>query len=83
MLISISLSRTPFWSPARRSLLWAANLTWISLVLMTVGVFTGFSSTGEARPDAWFGFANRFLIISYNAWLMVAAYRAMEISRHS
>jgi hypothetical protein len=83
VLISISLSRTPLWSPARRSLLWTANLTWISLVLMTVGVFSGFSSTGEVRPDAWFGFANRLLILSYNVWLMVAAYRAMEISRQS
>lgn len=83
MLISISLARTPLWSPARRSLLWTANLTWISLVLMTAGVFTGFSGTGEVHPDAWFGFANRLLIISYNVWLMVAAYRAMEISRHS
>lgn len=83
MLISLSLARTPLWSPIRRSLLWTANLTWISLVLMTVGVFTGFSGTGEVHPGAWFGFANRLLIISYNVWLMVAAYRAMEISQQS
>ena len=83
MLVSISLARNPVWSPARRALLWTTNLTWISLVLMTAGVFTGFSGTGEVHPDAWFGFANRFLIISYNVWLMVAAYRAMEISQQS
>jgi hypothetical protein len=78
MLISVSLVRTPAWSTAKRSLLWTANLTWISLVLMTIGVFAGLSGTGEVRPDAWFGFANRLLIISYNVWLMVAARRAAE-----
>jgi hypothetical protein len=34
ILITRSLVRNPAWSSARRSLLWAANLTWISLVLM-------------------------------------------------
>ena len=34
MLISVSLSRTRGWSAARKELLWAANLTWMSLVLM-------------------------------------------------
>jgi hypothetical membrane protein len=34
MLISVSLGRAKAWAPARKSLLWTANLTWISLVLM-------------------------------------------------
>ncbi|HEX5810337.1 MAG TPA: DUF998 domain-containing protein [Anaerolineales bacterium] len=78
VLISVSLLRNPAWAPARRSLLWAAHLTWISLLLMTAGVFTGFSSTGETNPDAWFGWANRLLIVAYNIWLLVVARRAVE-----
>src|ERR1700752_2371067 len=34
MLISVSLSRTQRWSGARKALLWTANLTWISVLLM-------------------------------------------------
>src|SRR5262245_2117868 len=34
MLTSLSLVRNPAWFPARRWLLWTANLTWLSLVLM-------------------------------------------------
>lgn len=81
ILISASLARTPAWAPTRRSLLWTAILTWASLVLMTVAVFTGMSSAGEASPDAWFGWANRFLVIAYNLWLMVVARHAVEVAR--
>ena len=34
MLISVRLGRTQAWSPAKNVLLWTANLTWVSLVLM-------------------------------------------------
>jgi len=79
ILISLSLTRNPTWTPARRSLLWTAILTWASLVLMNVAVFTGFTSTGEPSPDAWVGWANRFLVIAYDVWLMVVARRAFGI----
>jgi hypothetical protein len=80
ILISVSLSHNPSWTPVRRSLLWTGILTWASLVLMTVAVFTGMSATGEASPDAWFGWANRLLVIAYNVWLMVVARRAVKIT---
>lgn len=80
VLISVSLLRNPAWAPGRRSLLWAAHLTWISLLLMTAGVFTGFSATGETVPGAWFGWANRLLIVAYNIWLILAARRAVEVA---
>jgi hypothetical protein len=81
VLISISLGRNSSWSSARRSLLWTAILTWVSLILMNVAIFTGFTPTGEANPGAWFGWANRFLIIAYNAWLMAVAWRALQLQR--
>ena len=79
ILISVSLGRNSSWAPARRSLVWAAILTWVSLILMNVAIFTGFSPTFEANPGAWFGWANRFLIIAYNVWLMLVAWQALPI----
>jgi hypothetical protein len=79
VLISVSLGRNPSWTLARRSLIWTAILPWVSLILMNVAIFTGFSQTGEANPGAWFGWANRLLIIAYNGWLMVVAWRALHM----
>ena len=81
VLIGVSLGRNTFWAPVRRSLLWTAILTWVSLILMNVAIFTGFSPTGEANPGAWFGWANRFLIIAYDIWLMVVAWQALHIQQ--
>lgn len=36
VLISLSLGRNPAWSSTRRSLLWVAHLTWISVLVMFV-----------------------------------------------
>ena len=80
MLTSISLVRNQAWSSARRSLLWTANLTWISLVLMLATVFIGLSqSGGEFGPDVLVGWPNRFLVVTYCAWLITAAWRADQL----
>ena len=81
VLLSVSLGRNSSWTSTRRSLIWTAILTWVSLILMNVAIFTGFSPTGEANPGAWFGWANRFLIIAYDIWLMVIAWRALHIEQ--
>jgi hypothetical protein len=78
VLISVSLGRNPSWSVSRRLLIWTAILTWVSLILMNVAIFTGLSQTGEANPGAWFGWANRFLILAYNIWLMTVAGRVAK-----
>lgn len=78
VLISVSLGRNPSWSSARRSLIVTALLTWVSLILMNVAIFTGFAQTGEALPGAWFGWTNRFLIVAYNIWVMTVAWRAFH-----
>ena len=75
VLISVSLGRNSSWAAVRRLLIWTAILTWVSLILMNVAIFSGFSQTGEVNPGAWFGWANRFLIIAYNVWLMAVAWR--------
>lgn len=78
ILISVSLGRNPSWTSSRALLIWTAILTWASLVLMNIAVFTGFSQTGELNPGAWLGWANRLLIVAYNVWLMVVAWRAIN-----
>jgi hypothetical protein len=82
MLISVSLVRNPAWSSARRSLLWTANLTWISLVVMFATLFIGLSqSGGEFGPDVPIGGPNRLLMLAYGGWLMVVAWRAARLHR--
>ena len=80
VLISVNLIRNPAWTSARWLLLATAILTWAGLVLMNIAIFTGFSNTGEINPGAWFGWANRFLIVAYDVWLMTVARRAAEES---
>ena len=96
MLISVSLSRTQSWSGARKTLLWTANLTWISIlvmagtfILMIVtfiqvgGDMTAASTTVTTLPSgviALVGWANRFLVIAYNVWVMVVASRTTQVT---
>ena len=42
MSISVRLSRTQPWSAAQKPLLWTANLTWISVVVMVVSLIALF-----------------------------------------
>jgi hypothetical protein len=82
MLISLSLVRNQVWSSARRSLLWTANLTWMSLVVMFATLFIGLSqSGGEFGPDVPIGWPNRLLMLTYGGWLMVVAWRAAQLQR--
>jgi len=73
-LISISLFRDPSWTSRRHSLLWAAILPWMSIVLMVTMMSIGLSqSGGEFGPDVLIGWPNRLVVLAYCGWLMVAA----------
>ncbi len=96
MLISVSLGRANAWAPARKLLLWTANLTWISLVLMAASfailIFTytragGDMSTGviTTLPPgviAVVGWANRLLVLAYCVWVMAVARQAIKLDVH-
>ncbi len=95
MLLSVSLGRIQAWRGARSLLLWIANLSWISvvllgatLVLMTVQFA---QATGGHLPQhapaqlpagvlGLDGWADRLIILSNCLWVFVAAWQAMKLA---
>jgi len=96
MLISTSLVSTPAWSGGKKALLWTANLTWVSIVLfaITFGIMIAtFTQSGADMPAnsqavttlpegvvGLVGWANRFLIGVYCAWVITVARQAIKLS---
>lgn len=97
MLISIALFRTEPWSLARTSLMWTANLTWVSILLMAIAFAVMMATYAQAGGDvsanaevvttlpegviALVGWANRFLILVYCSWVMTVAWLAIKFSK--
>lgn len=94
MLISMNLVRTQAWSGAKKPLLWTANLTWVSVVLLIVSFIImivtytqvgGDMATTEVPTSlpagviAFVGWTNRFLIAAYCAWVITVAWQAIKI----
>lgn len=91
MLISVSLGRTAAWGSARRSLLWTATLTWVSVALLAatfVLMVVTFSQTPGGIPThppkvlphgviGLVGWANRLLVVLYCAWAITIARQAL------
>ncbi len=96
MLISVALIRTESWAIARTSLLWTANLTWVSILLMAIAFAVMMATYAQAGGDmsanaevvttlpdgviALVGWANRFLIVVYCAWVMTVAWQALKLN---
>ena len=80
-LIGWSLACNQTWSPARRSLLWAAGLSWIGFLVFALSMVVMFPDDGTFGPDVLIGWPNRFMIVTYSARLMVVAWRALQLSR--
>jgi len=97
MLISVSLSRTQAWSIAKRSFLWTANLTWVSVILMAVSfailiitytqaggdLTAGVTTTLPPGVIALVGWANRLLIVVYCVWVITVAWQAIRLRREA
>jgi hypothetical protein len=96
LLLSVALSRNRTWSTARRPLLWIANLSWISVVLLaaTLAIMTMQMAriNGGHLPKhapkslppgvlALDGWADRLIVLSNCAWVLVAAYRTTQVRR--
>jgi hypothetical membrane protein len=99
LLISTSLGRAEAWSAAKKPLLWSAHLTWISIVLMAgtfALLISTFMQTGAEMPTdsrtvtslpdgviALVGWANRFLILAFCAWVSITAWFATKVKTNS
>ena len=93
MLISVSLGRVQAWHPAKKLLLWTANLTWISLALMVASfailIFTYTRAGGDMSAGvittlppgviAVVGWANRLLMLAYCACVITVAWQAIKL----
>lgn len=82
VLLSRGLIRNPLWSPARKLILWSANLIWISLVLMVLIIAVTLPQDGgKFGPDVFIGWPNRIMMIAYAAWLMSVARQAVRLRK--
>lgn len=96
MLISVSLGRTEGWSAGKKVLLWTANLTWISVLLMAatfaILIVTYTQAGGDMTAGtevtglpsgviALVGWANRLLILVYCVWVANLAWLALKVRR--
>jgi|SRR5215204_362571 len=79
-LIGWKLARNPAWSSARRPLLWATGLALVAFVVsfISLGVMVS-QSGGRFGPDVLVGWPNRFEVVAYSVWLMVAAWQAIRV----
>ena len=98
ILISICIKKNPSWTFARKKIILTAHFTWISIVLMSIGVmflFDGFNKAGvdmssgkapETLPHgviAFAGWANRLLILCYCIWVINAASQFKKVFRNN
>jgi len=96
LLLSAALGRNETWRAARKPLLWIANLSWISVVLLvaTLAIMTMQMAriNGGHLPQhapkslppgvlALDGWADRLIVLSNCAWVLVAAWHAIPARR--
>ena len=95
LLLSVSLGRLPAWRSAKKPLLWTANLSWISvvllvatLVLMTVQFAQVYGGQLPQQAPAHLptgvlgvdGWADRLIVLFNCLWVGIAAWQAMKLA---
>ena len=93
MLISVNLGLNSRWCLAKRTLLWTANLTWLSVVLLVVTLallMVTFNQVEGGLPTqppevlptgviGLVGWANRLLVIVYCVWVIAGAWESTKL----
>jgi len=93
LMISVNLGRTDPWSAAKRTLLWTAHLTWVSVALLAatfVLLIATFSRVAGGLPAhaptvlppgviGLVGWANRLLVVVYCLWVIAVAWQAITL----
>jgi hypothetical protein len=97
LLLTVALGRNESWRTARRALLWIANLSWISVVLLiaTLAIMTvqmlhmNFGHLPQHTPKSLppgvlglDGWADRMIVLSNCAWVAVAAWHSIRVRRN-
>ena len=95
VLLSVSLGRLHAWRGAKKPLLWLANLSWISVVLLvaTLVLLTvqfAQANGGQLPQHApahlpagvlgLDGWADRLFVLSTCLWMLVAAWQTMKLA---
>ncbi len=95
VLLSVSFGRLHAWRDVKRPLIWLANLSWISvvllvatLVLMTVQFAQAYGGQLPQHAPAQLpsgvlgldGWADRLFVLSSCLWMLVAAWQAMKLA---
>ncbi|HEY3422212.1 MAG TPA: DUF998 domain-containing protein [Methanocellaceae archaeon] len=75
-LIGYGLARSQAWTPMRRWLPFATGLVWLGFLAFIVSLIIFVPGKGGFGPDVLIGLPNRFMAVSYAAWLMIAAWYA-------
>jgi len=96
LLLSAALGRTEAWRERRSLLLWTANLSWISVVLLivTLAIMTMqmMHASGGHLPQhapkslppgvvGLDGWADRLIVLSNCGWVLVAGCQAIKLHR--
>lgn len=94
LLLSASLGRTETWNSVKKTLLWIANLSWISVVLLVATLTLMTMQVAKANggqlpkhaPKALppgvlglDGWANRLIVFSNCLWVFVIAWHAIKL----
>lgn len=81
-LVAGSLARNLAWAASRRWLLWGTLLVWFGLLAFFASIIVSNvinPSAGRVGPEVLLGWPNRFMVLVYNAWLIVVALRAARM----
>jgi hypothetical protein len=93
MVISVNLGHRQPWSASKRTLLWTANLTWVSVTLLAatfVLLIATFGHVGGGLPAqapktlppgviGLVGWADRLLVVVYCVWVITVALLAIKL----
>src|SRR5262245_37114549 len=75
-----NLIQHPHWARVSRPLKWTTLLTWLGLLLFygSIIIFYGLMHGSGTVVVGW---TNRFMIATYCAWIVVAAWQAIKMGR--
>lgn len=97
LLLSVGLGHTEEWVGTRRTLLWIANLSWISVVLLIATLVLMTMQLARANgghlpqhapkslPPGVLGldgWANRLIVLANCSWVFVAAWHAIKVRQN-